>query len=219
MRGLLYTTFFVSSFLFLTQCNKKACDCGPATKDPGNTVSKLSYGDSVRYLKNTDYTISPLNGKTGTYTAYPDNLKMDRSTGKITVAVYGTDGASQTGMWYKINYRSNTSNEVDSTYFLISGITYVDKFYHLSQNDSIVYPYYNGNPSNAIPSGNYDLQHDSKFAINPSNGQININECARRGFFSGQTTGWIKAPIKYSVNDNSNGAINAIDLVIYYYNT
>ena len=215
MRGLVYLTFLFTGLLLLTQCSKKDCKCVPPP-----AVQKLVYDDSVFYLKNADYIITPLNGKTGTYTSYPGNLRMDRTTGSITITTKGNDGESQTGLWYKINYKSLDGKEVDSTMILLSGLTYVDKFYRLSQNDSIIYPIYNGNISNPIPSGNYNLEQNSDLAINPANGQINIKECIRRGFFGNQLhKGWEVAKIKYAINDNSQGAINEIDVIIYYYHS
>lgn len=219
MRGLLCITILVSSLLLLTQCTKQQCGCLP----PDQPVSgqKLIYGDSIFYLKNSDYILLPLNAKTGTYTAFPDNLKIDRSTGAITVTLKGEDGESQTGMWYRITFKSTLTNVVDTTYILISGITYLDKFYYLSQNDSILYPIYNGDPSKAIPAGNYSIDQDYKFAINPANGQINLKECMRRGFFGGgqQNSSWKIAKIKYAANDNSKSVVNGIDVVIYYYHS
>jgi hypothetical protein len=216
MRGLYCLTILFSCLFFFTQCGKRTCDCTP----PPSTA-KLTYGDSLFYLKGNDYTIRPLSAKTGIYTSFPDNLTIDRTTGNITVTQKGNDGESQTGMWYKIRYQSATTNETDSTLILLSGLTYVDKFYNLSQKDSIIYPIYNGDPANKIPSGNYDLTGDNKFAINPTNGQINIKECLRRGFFSGSqlNESWKVATIKYAINDKSDGAINKIDIVIYYYTT
>src|SRR4051812_2965478 len=110
MKRLLCVTVILSSLLLLTQCSKKDCNCTPP--DP---ASKLTYGDSVFHLRSANYSIAPLNGKKGTYTAFPDNLRIDNTTGAITVGLKGTDGESQTGLWYKITYRSSTGNEVDST--------------------------------------------------------------------------------------------------------
>lgn len=216
MRRLLYTIIAIGNLVLLTRCSRKNCDCTTAPEPHSTGSQKLGYGDSVFYLRSTDYAILPSGGKTGTYTAYPDNLTINRTTGAITVTPKGADGESQTGMWYKITYRS-AANEVDSTFILLSGITYVDRFYNLAQNDSIIYPIYNGSPGKAAPAGNYDLQHDDKFAINRANGQININECTRRGFFSGQMMGWKKTTIRYSVKDKSNEVENGIDIVLYYY--
>lgn len=218
MRGLI-SFVLVLSVLLLTRCTKKNCGCVPP---PGSSDKyALTYGDSIFYLKGSDYTISPLVKGTGTYTAFPDNLQIDKTTGVVTVALKGTDGQSQTGMWFKIGFKSADGSISDSTLVMISGLTYVDKFYNLSQNDSIIYPIYNGNPSKAIPQGNYDLTSDNKFPISAVNGQINIKECIRRGFFSSglMGTGWKRATVKYSINDNSDQEINKIDLVIYYYDS
>lgn len=215
MRTLLCITTLVSGLFLLTHCSKKQSSFKPSTN-----AGKLNYSDSIFYLKSTDYTVAPLNAGTGTYTVFPNNLKIDANTGKVTVSLNGTDGASQTGLWYKIKYTSNITNESDSTYFLISGITYLDKFYHLLQNDSMIYPVYNGSFSKALPVGNYDIQRDNSFAIDPATGQINILECLRRGFFkTGSTMGWKTVNIKYAINDQSNGAINSIEVVLYYYST
>ena len=75
--------------------------------------------------------------------------------------------------------------------------------------------------ANTLPSGNYDIAHDDKFAMNAVNGKINLRECMRRGFFgSGSSnTKWKIATVKYALDDNSNRTINKIDIVIYYYHT
>lgn len=210
--------FFVSCFLLLfSHCSKK--ETAIVLPVAGN--ARLSYGDSIFYLKTSAYTISPNQTRAGTYSAFPDNLQIDRATGAITVGITGNDGNSQTGLWYKIKFRSTASGESDSTMILLSGLTYVDKFYQLSQNESLISPIYNADPSKAIPPGNYDLQHSNDFALNPANGQINILECMRRGYFTKQagSTGWKKATIKYAINDKSGGAINSIDILLYYYHT
>ena len=216
MRSSLCITVVVGSLLFLTRCSKNHIDCLDS-----KAAQKLSYGDSVFYLKNSDYTIAPINGRTGTYTAFPDNLVIDKNTGKITVTVKGTDGESQTGMWYRITYKSTTGKETDTTLILLSGLTYIDKFYRLSQNDSILSPIYNGDITNALPTGNYDMAHDDKFAINAANGKINLRECMRRGFFGNGSanTEWKIATVKYGLDDKSNRAENKIDIVIYYYHS
>jgi hypothetical protein len=213
MRKLLIPVASIFCILLLTQC-RQHCDCLPS-------ADGLSYGDSIFYLRSSDYTIKPQQSRKGTYAAFPENLTIDPASGAITVTAKGTDGESQTGMWYRITFRSENGNVVDSTYILLSGITYLDRFYFLNQNDSIIYPIYNGDPSLPVPSGNYDLTSDSKFAVNASNGQININECKRRGFFGGPQSGssWKMATVKYALNDKSDGATNKLDMVIYYYKT
>ncbi len=181
----------------------------------GNPSQKLQYDDSVFYLKSTNKTYMPLNGKTGVYTAFPDNLRIDRTTGAITMDLKGTDGESQTGMWYKIKYQS-LNNEVDSTMILLSGITYVDKFYYFAANDSIVYPIYNADPFNPLPAASF-FSKDKGLALDPATGQINLQKTMRDGFFNGKS--WQTATIEYTLNDKSNSSPNQIDIVLYYYHT
>ena len=216
MRRLLCTAMVVGSLFLIAGCSKNN-HCLSDVKGNG----KLSYGESIFYLNNSDYTVAPVGSRAGTYTAFPNNLVIDKTTGQVTVRLKGTDGESQTGMWYRITFKANTGNEVDTTYILLSGITYLDKFYHLSQHDSILSPIYNGDEANTTPAGNYDIAHDDKLAINPANGKINLKECMRRGFFGSGSTNrqWKIATIKYAANDKSNGAANQIDIVLYYYRT
>lgn len=216
MRKLLFPIILSGCFFLMTHCSRK-CGCVP----PPSAGFKLTYGDSVFYLKGGDYTIRPVANPRGSYTAFPNNLTLNKATGEITVTGKGTDGESQTGTWYRITFCSEAGDVVDSSFIMLSGITYLDRFYYMSQNDSIIQPIYNGDPAQALPAGNYDLTSDSKFAINAANGQININECKRRGFFGGPQSGssWKIATVKYAINDQSSGATNKLDLVIYYYKT
>ena len=207
----------LSILIILTSAGFWACKKHPVSDNPPVT-NKLSYGDSVFFLKSTSYTVAPVNSKAGTYAAFPDNLMIDKTTGAITITQKDNDGQSQTGLRYKIKFTSGT--EVDSTYITISGISYVDRFYDLSKNDSIIYPIYNADVSKELPAGNYSIGSDNKLAINPANGQINVKETVRRGFFDNQlNASWKQTTIKYSSNDNSNGVTNTIDLILYYYNS
>lgn len=179
----------------------------------------LSYGDSVFYLKSNTYTISPVNTRTGTYTAFPGNLLIDNSTGAITVALKGSDGQSQTGLKYKINFQSPGGGTKDSTFIILSGINYLDGFHDLSQNDSIISPVYNCDVTKSLPAGSYGVGADNKLAINTTNGQINVNESIRRGFFDDPThSSWKQTTIKYTINDNSGGVQNEMDVILYHYN-
>jgi hypothetical protein len=202
---------YFATILFLLACKKNS------VKDNLSTNSKLSYGDSVFYLKSTSYAVSPVNGKQGTYSAFPDNLNINSSTGAITVSLKGNDGQSQTGLRYKIKFTS-PNNETDSTYIIISGINYIDRFYDLAKNDSIIYPIYNADILKELPAGSYT--GDNKLAISNTNGQINIKEAIRKGFFDNQiNASWKQTTIRYTANDQSNSSTNNIDVILYYYNS
>jgi hypothetical protein len=204
-----------SIFIGFASCKKKPSDEG------GNNNQKLSYGDSVFYIKSQNYVVSPNITQPGTYSAFPDNLLIDPTTGRITVAITGNGNESQTGLRYKIKFQASGSNYVDSTYITLAGINYLDKIYNLSQGDSIVYPVYNANLNNSLPSGTYGINPDSRLAINPNNGQINLRECMRRGMFDlpVENGEWEEVSITYKSNDGSNQATNRMDVAIYYYRT
>jgi hypothetical protein len=181
---------------------------------------QLSYGESVFYLQPANYTIFPQQAKPGSYTAYPDNLLIDNATGAITIALKGRDGQSQTGLKYKIKYKSPNSDLEDSTFITISGINYLDAFHYLAQNDSIIAPTYNANNSLPLPGGNYAIGVDGKLAINPANGNINVNESIRRGFFDDPAhSSWKQVTIKYALNDRSHAIENQLDIILYRYNS
>ena len=203
--------------VLLLACKKQSA--GESSTSTPPATNRLSYGDSVFYLRGSSYVVSPVNAKAGSYTAFPNNLTINSTTGAITVSLKGNDGESQTGLRSKIKFTS-TNHEVDSTYITISGITYIDRFYDLSKNDSIIYPIYNADVSKKLPSGNYNLSSDNKLALDAASGQINIKETIRRGFFDSQlNASWKQITIKYSASDASNNINNDLDVILYYYNS
>ena len=185
------------------------------------TSQKLSYGDSIFYLGAQDYTITPTNTNSGTYTAFPDNLLIDKATGKITVKVMGQGSESQTGLRYKIKFQPTGAGEADSTYIVLAGINYLDRVYRLSENDTIIRPVYNADPSKSLPSGTYGIQADNRLSINSTTGEINIKECIRKGMFDlpVENGEWEEVSITYKSNDKSNSITNRIDIALYYYRT
>jgi hypothetical protein len=212
MRNMRNIFSFIIIILILAACKKQ-----PVNNPAGNTG--LSYGDSVFYVKNQSYVVNPQNPRTGTYTAFPENLLIDNATGAITVKIIGNGLESQTGMRYKIKYQSADGSVTDSTYIVLAGINYLDQIYYLNQNDTIIYPVYNAKLTNGLPAGTYGIQPDIQLAIDPATGRININECIRRGFFNipAENGEWEEVSVEYKSNDNSNNATNRIDIALYYY--
>lgn len=179
---------------------------------------KLSYGDSVFYLMSNDYVVAPIMAKAGKYKAYPSNLNIDSVTGKITVSLNGNDKAqSQTGMRYNITFTS-TLGEKFTTSIVLAGITYRDKIYYSTLNDSIALPIYNGSLSKPLPGGTYKSSN-KKLAINASNGKINLKQSIRNGFFSDdlENKEWRQVTISYKTNDKSTSDKNCLNLIIYKY--
>jgi len=193
-----------------------ACSKNSSPDAPTNQAYKFTYGDSVLYLRNsaTDYIVSPTISKPGSYESFPKGLSINASTGAINVS------QSETGMRYKITFTA-TTGEVYTTNLLIAGINYLDKYYFLSQGDSIAFPIYNGDPTRSIPTGNYDVGGDANhrgLAVHSANGQINLMQCIRNGLFGNlpKTDEWEDITIRYTSNDGSN-AVNSIGIIIYYY--
>jgi hypothetical protein len=211
MARLSYSLFSFFSILFAFSCNKPK-DEGPLT---------LSYGSPVIYLKNksTDYIVYPTKSRVGTYTAFPEGIEIDDNTGAINV----TD--SETGLKYKITYTS-PGGDTASTIVLLSGIQFADQFYRLSQNDSIAFPIYNGNPANPLPlsGSSFDdsgTANSGGCSVRTTNGQINLAQTVRNGVFGStpQNDARVEFEIEYKLNDQSDKAKNKIKVKLYYYET
>ncbi|WP_127129682.1 hypothetical protein [Pseudoflavitalea rhizosphaerae] len=89
-----------------------------------------------------DYIISPLNNPgAGTYFAMPQGLVIDSATGSINIS------KSETGARYLVGFVKEGSSDTCTKELVLSGITYVDSVYVLSENDTLAIPYYNADPS------------------------------------------------------------------------
>jgi hypothetical protein len=179
----------------------------------------LSYGDTLFNLKASDYTISPTTGRTGLYTAFPDNLNIDPQTGAINVTLKGKDGENtQTGLRYRIVYQS-PEGKTDTTYIVLAGITYQDKIYVLSGNETRVTPIYNGSRSSQLTGGTFSSSHN-KLALNPSTGEIDLKKSVENSFFHNDPrhADWEVVTISYKLNEK-DAVTNSLDVVVYYYSS
>jgi len=181
----------------------------------------LSYGSPVIYLKSqsTDYIVYPTQTSPGTYSAFPEGIEIDDNTGAINVS------KSETGLKYKITHTA-TNGDTTSTIVLLSGIQFLDKFYRLSQNDSIAFPIYNGSSANSLPlsGSSFDDNNNANSggcSVKTTNGQINLAQTVRNGIFGvvPQNDAKQEFEIQYKLNDQSGKAQNKIKVKIYYYNT
>jgi hypothetical protein len=187
------------SLVTIISCNKPN-DEGPYT---------LSYGNPVIYLKNQpgDHIVYPTQTRAGTYSAFPEGIEIDDDNGAINVS------KSETGLRYKITHTA-TNGDTASTIVLLSGIQFLDKFYRLSQNDSIAFPIYNGNAVNPLPlaGSSFDdggLANAGGCSVKTTNGQINLAETVRNGVFGStpQNDAKREFEIEYKLNDES-GKLN-----------
>jgi len=225
--------FFSAFLLFAASfyaCNKK--DNSLQTTGTGNTSSgKLSYGDSIVYIKNSpvDYKISPLVTRKGKYTAYPAGLAIDGTTGDITIS-RDNDGMlkTETGLRYLITFEDALGNK-ENTFLTLSGINYADHLYFLSQGDTIADPIYNNAQLASMPctgSGcvfdEENVANSSGLNIKTNSGIINLAQTVRNGLFGAtpeNSKNGKEVIIKYRLNDKSSKAVNGLKVLLYYYRT
>ncbi|HEV7621026.1 MAG TPA: hypothetical protein VGO09_04800 [Flavisolibacter sp.] len=206
-------------FVFIVLAMAAACKKSDTISNAQPPVFKISYGDSVFYINSqaTDYLVNPVNGKPGSFTSFPEGLAIDKTTGTINVS------KSEAGMRYRINFLSS-AGDTSSTYIVISGINFPDKYYFLANSDSIAFPVYNADPSLNLPSGSFDEDksaNKSGCAMKTINGQINLTESLRNGLFGNNPQNNTKKgfDVLYRLNDKSGNSLNKISILIYYFNT
>ncbi len=193
-------------------CNK------PVTDQPGSPYT-LSYGDSILYLKPSagDYIVSPTTRRDGVYEGFPEGIEIDDNTGAINVT------KSETGLRYRITHTA-TNGTVTTAMVVLSGITFFDKFYNLSQNDSIALPIYNALASRTLPITGSVFDdgggaNASGCDVKTVNGQINLAQTVRNGLFGNTPVNDARRDIEivYRLNDGSSKIINKLKVRLYYY--
>ncbi len=203
-----------ASATWLAACNKQSNEPNTQPDD-----LSLSYGDSIIYLQPQagDYIVSPTVARAGSYTGFPEGIEIDDQTGAINVS------KSETGLRYLVTYTAPDGREAKTT-VVLSGITFTDKYYHLSQNDSIAFPVYNANPDRVLPvTGSvFDdggLANASGCDVQTINGRINLAQTVRNGLFGNTPVDNDRKDIDivYRLNDGSNKAVNKLRVRLYYY--
>lgn len=193
--------------------------CKKSSGEGPSGLYNLSYGDSIIYLRvqSDDYVISPVEHRPGRYEGFPEGIEIDEETGEINVS------KSETGLRYRITHTA-TNGVVTTIKIVLSGITFTDKYYRLSQNDSIAFPVYNATPGNAVPvTGSiFDEGNGANSggcSVRTTNGQINLAESVRNGIFGAVPKNDERRDfdIVYRLNDPSNKAVNKIRVRLYYY--
>jgi hypothetical protein len=213
IKGFVFTLFIFAVVCIWSSCNKSS--------STSPTAFKLSYGDSIIYLRpsSNDYIVYPTETKTGTYTAFPDGIELDDRTGAINVS------KSETGLRYRITLTA-ADGTVTSTLVVISGISFPDHFYHLSQGDSVALPIYNAETSRVLPlnGSSFDEGNGANSggcSVKTVNGQINLAQTVRNGVFGSTPTNDERRDfdIAYRINDASGKSLNKLRVRVYYYNT
>jgi hypothetical protein len=200
--------------LFTIGCTK------PASDDLPKGPYKLSYGDSILYMRpGGNNLITPTEQRPGTYSGFPEGIEIDDVTGEINLE------QSETGLRYRITHTA-PDGTITETKVVLGGITFKDHFYYLSANDSIAHPIYNADASRVLPlagslfdEGN--LANNGGCAIKTDNGKINLKETIRNGVFGfpPRNDAQETFEIKYRINDASGKSQNKLKVLLYWYNT
>jgi hypothetical protein len=199
--------------IFWLSCKKNAGE------PPGPYV--LKYADSILYIKqqSKDYIVHPTERRAGTYFGFPDDIVVDTKTGAINVS------KSEPGLRYRITHVSPAGDST-SALVIISGITYFDKYYNLSQDDSLAIPVYNADANRPLPLAGSEFDSDNTAnsggcSVKTTNGQINLAETVRNGVFGTTPVNDARREfdISYRLNDPSGKAKNRIKVKLYYYHT
>lgn len=212
--------FLFTGFLAVMSASLLSCDKPTDTENPSGPY-KLSYGDSILYMKPVtgDYIVSPVTTRPGVYSGFPDGIEIDETTGAINVS------NSETGLRYRITHIS-PDGDTTTTMVVLSGITFKDHFYNLSTGDSVAHPVYNADESRVLPvtgsvfdEGN--LANTGGCAVKTDNGKINLAESIRKGVFGNNPRNDDKKEIeiKYRVNDASGKSLNKLKVLLYWYDS
>lgn len=197
-------------------CSKNASTVKP---DPGPYV--LSYGDSILYMQPgaTDYIVAPKEQRDGVYSGFPEGIELDPVTGAINVT------KSETGLRYRITHTAPDGTKTE-TKVVLSGITFVDKFYYLSTGDSMALPVYNSSFSRPLPlaGSSFDegnVCNNAGCVVNTANGVINLAQTVRNGVFGvvPRNDRREEFEIRYKINDASGKRENKLKVLLYWYNT
>ncbi len=219
-KGLVMPKFFIFTFLISSSLIWLGCDKPVDGTDTPDGPYKLTYGDSILYMKpGSDNIIKPTTQKEGRYTGFPEGIEIDETTGAIDL------NDSETGLRYRITHTA-LNGTVTETKVVLAGITFKDYFYYLSANDSIANPVYNASASRILPlSGSIfdegNLANGGGCSVKTDNGKINLKETIRNGVFGfpPRNDAQETFEIKYRINDGSGKSLNKLKVLLYWYNT
>jgi hypothetical protein len=188
-----------------------------------------NYGDSILYPQPSSVGFSyayPQNTSNvkGTYLSWPGGLVMDPNTGAINLTL------SETGQRYDVAFVQNGTTDTCISQLVVAGTAYMDSVYSLSQSQSTAPPYFNANPGEPSPcqdnQGGQGCQFDfGNFAkrqgiqVDNQTGAIALQQTVNKAFGRNPVNGaTVNTVIFYRINDNSNYALQHIQLQLIFYN-
>lgn len=208
---------------------------------PPFDCSTFTYSDTIFYINESlENKIKPVKTLNGTFSVVPEGLVINETSGEIDI------NKSETGLKYRISFTPSGS-EIPCTFELtIGGINYLDKVYILDQNDFLAAPIFNAKRDAISPCPDDDDDDDDddgsddnsvcKFGelgpddedisllgieVNNSTGIIDLQKTVENGAFGSDPVSGseLEAKLYYRLQDQTLGALNAIDLKIFYFDT
>jgi hypothetical protein len=187
-----------------------------------------NYGDSILYPQPSAgfFYANPQNtrGVQGTYLSWPGGLVIDPKTGAINLTL------SQTGQRYDVAFVQYGTTDTCISQVIVAGTAYMDSVYSLSQSQTTAAPYFNANTNAPSPCQNsqggqgclFDYGNYARsqgIQVNNQTGAIALQETVRNAFGRNPANGaTVNTVIFYRLNDNSNYALQHINLQLIYYN-
>ena len=215
----LFCLLFGATSIFFIACNKGDDSSGGTTP----AIYKFAYADSILYPQGEQSEIQilkPVTPRDGIYTAFPDGLEIDPSNGNIKIH------DCETGIKYRVYYRSTDGLVKDSTLITLSGINFLDGVYTINTIDSIVKPLYNAAAGNVLPgSGSGSLFDEGGgcngggCALDLTNAKINLAQTVRNGVFGATPVNGSSKEftLNFRLNDRSGKGGNKIKFKVFYF--
>ncbi|HEY6901794.1 MAG TPA: hypothetical protein VI233_14160 [Puia sp.] len=192
------------------------------------------YGDTIIFPQPTnggsDYIVRPVNNPgPGRYFSWPQGMTIDVNTGAINVT------KSETGLKYMIGFVRNGSTDTCLSTLVIGGASYMDSVYVLASGSNTAVPYFDADPFllSKCADGNscsFDVNGTAaakKIIVNPATGVIDLQKTLNGTLLGlGGAFGLIPVngnsvttTIYYKLNDQSNDALQHIDVQVVYFET
>jgi len=182
------------------------------------------YGDTLICTPNgngPDYIISPVNNPgAGRYFSWPMGMKIDQITGAINVS------QSEAGIIYMIGFVKQGSTDTCLTPLIISGMSYLDSVFVLSNGQKTSVPYFNGdvNLASACVSGNCEFDMNGQAAkdkvfVNTTTGIIDLQKTLDQGAFgsTAENGDVVETTIRYRINDGCTNKVQKLKVQLMYF--
>ena len=218
-----FASYFRSLVCIVAFCSVLGACSKNADSPVNGGLYKLSYSDSILYPLGENFEVQVINpsiSRTGTYTAFPEGLKINSVTGAINIH------ESETGMKYRVYFTDGSVT--DSTLITLGGINYLDGIYKMNAADSVIDPVYNAAVGYSLPTAAAGSVFDegggcngNGCALNLNDARINLAQTVRNGTFGATPSNGSNKEFTFNfrVNDKSKKGGNKLKIKIFYFKT